>query len=220
MMSSGEQQPVSDSQVAVRLVAALDVCWRAIRRRHPEIPPAMLVVGAGFSARRRKLGHFAAERWRRAREDGAMPEVLIGGEGLERGAEPVFATLLHEAAHALADARDVQDTSRQGRYHNLRFKALAEELGLAVAQAPKIGWSATTLPVGTATLYREAITELEQALTVYRRAEPAADGGRRSNNNPAPATCGCPRRIRVASSVLEAGPIVCTICGESFRATS
>jgi hypothetical protein len=106
--------------VAARLVAALEACWRAIRRHHPEIPPAMLVVAAGFDARRHKLGHFAAERWRHARKDGALPEVLIGGEGLERGPEPVFATLLHEAAHALADAREIQDTSRQGRYHNLR----------------------------------------------------------------------------------------------------
>jgi hypothetical protein len=76
------------------------------------------------------------------------------GEGLERGPEPVFATLLHEAAHALADAREIQDTSRQGRYHNLRFRALAEELGLVVTPAPGIGWSATTLPAATAALYR------------------------------------------------------------------
>jgi len=60
-------------------VAALEACWRAIRHRHPEIPPAMLVVGAGFNARRRKLGHFAAERWRHARKEGALPEVLVGG---------------------------------------------------------------------------------------------------------------------------------------------
>ena len=128
----------------------------------------------------------------------------------------MFATLLHEAAHALADARDVQDTSRQGRYHNLRFRALAEELGLAVTQAPGIGWSATTLPAATAALYRKAIDELNQALTVFRRAEPTG-GGRRSNNNPEPATCACPRRIRVARSVLDAGPIVCALCGEPFR---
>lgn len=140
--------------MAARLVAALEACWRAIRRHHPEIPPAMLVVAAGFDARRHKLGHFAAERWWHARKDGALPEVLIGGEGLERGPEPVFATLLHEAAHALADAREIQDTSRQGRYHNLRFRALAEELGLVVTPAPGIGWSATTLPAATAALYR------------------------------------------------------------------
>ena len=30
----------------------------------------------------------------------------------------VLDTLLHEAAHALAAARGIKDTSRQGRYHN------------------------------------------------------------------------------------------------------
>jgi hypothetical protein len=29
----------------------------------------------------------------------------------------VLGTLLHEAAHGLAQARSIQDTSRQGRYH-------------------------------------------------------------------------------------------------------
>ncbi|MFD1534873.1 hypothetical protein [Pseudonocardia aurantiaca] len=34
----------------------------------------------------------------------------------------------HEkAAHALAHVRGIKDTSRQGRWHNARFKALAEE---------------------------------------------------------------------------------------------
>ena len=32
----------------------------------------------------------------------------------------MLATLLHEAAHALARVREIQDTSRQGRYHNQR----------------------------------------------------------------------------------------------------
>jgi hypothetical protein len=129
----------------------------------------MLVVGAGFDARQRKLGHFAADRWQHARNEGALPEVLIGGEGLERGPEPVFATLLHEAAHALAEARNVQDTSRQGRYHNQHFKAIAEELGLAVARAPGIGWSATTLPAATAALYRATIEHRHRGLPAVRR---------------------------------------------------
>ena len=59
-------------------------------------------------------------------------ELFVGGEGLSQGAESVRATLLHEAAHGLSDVRQIQDTSRQGRYHNTRYKALGEELGLVV----------------------------------------------------------------------------------------
>ena len=43
--------------------------------------------------------------------------MLVSGEGLQRGPTDVLGTLLHEAAHGLAQARSIQDTSRQGRYH-------------------------------------------------------------------------------------------------------
>jgi hypothetical protein len=172
--------------VAARLVAALEACWRAIRRHHPEIPPAMLVVAAGFDARRHKLGHFAAERWWHARKDGALPEVLIGGEGLERGPEPVFATLLHEAAHALADAREIQDTSRQGRYHNLRASGRSPRS--SGSSSPRRRASAGQPPRCRPPPRRsteEAIDELAQALTVFRRAEPTAAARRPVEQQPA-----------------------------------
>jgi hypothetical protein len=47
----------------------------------------------------------------------------------------VLDTELHEAAHGLAAARGIQDTSRQGRYRNARYRGLAEELGLAAGHA-------------------------------------------------------------------------------------
>lgn len=46
-------------------------------------------------------------------------------------------------AHALAHVRGIKDTSRQGRWHNTKFKALAEELGIEVSKDPRIGWSPT-----------------------------------------------------------------------------
>ena len=52
-------------------------------------------------------------------------------------ASEVLATLLHEAAHALAHARGSKDTSRQGRYHNTKFKNCAEEVGLTVEHDDK-----------------------------------------------------------------------------------
>jgi hypothetical protein len=45
-----------------------------------------------------------------------------------------------------------------------------------------------------------------------------ADGGRRSNNSGVACVCGCGRRIRVAPSVLELGPIACGVCGSEFEA--
>jgi hypothetical protein len=71
--------------------------------------------------------------------------VLVSGEGLHRGSVDVLGTLLHEAAHGLAHARKVSDTSRQSRYHNCRYATLAAELGLEVAHVQPVGWSATSV---------------------------------------------------------------------------
>ena len=139
----GGRAPGEPDAAASALVAALERVWATIVGVHPEVPAAVIVVAAGSGRRagELKLGHFAAGRW----EVGgcARPEVLVGGEGLRRGAVDVLGTLLHEAAHGLAAARGVQDCSRGGRYHNGRYRALAEELGLHVAQDGPRGWSAT-----------------------------------------------------------------------------
>jgi hypothetical protein len=109
----------------------------------------VLGQGSGHHGGGLVLGHFAAERWQPAGSDDVyVHELMIGGKGLRRGAPEVFATLLRGAAHALARVRGIQDTSRQGRYHNKRFKQLGEELGLVIARDPRIGSSLTTAPVG------------------------------------------------------------------------
>jgi hypothetical protein len=133
-----------------------------------------------------------------------------------RGPVDVLGTLLHEAAHAAAHVRGIKDTSRQGRWHNARFKALAEELGIEVAKDPAIGWSPTTLPEQTRQLYEATVVVLGQALRLYRSAEIA--GGETRKPGPPACVCSCGRRIRVAPSVLEAGPITCGVCGSDFEA--
>ncbi len=97
--------------------------------------------------------------------------MLVSGEGLQRGPVDVLGTLLHEAAHGLAYARKVSDTSRQGRYHNRRYATLARELGLDVAHLDPIGWSATRVPEPTAARYAEVLAELAEALVLWRRGE-------------------------------------------------
>jgi hypothetical protein len=206
------------SSIAPRLVAALDRVWAAIRARHPEVPEVVLTLGAGSIGAARgtlRLGHFAAGRWQRG--EGKLPEMFVAGEGLRRGAVDVLGTLLHEAAHGLADTRGIQDTSRQGRFHNARYRELAAELGLEVAKTDVIGWSDTNVPAGTAAAYRAELDELAAALVVYRHSEAQLGAGdRASNNNGVAARCACGRRIRVARTVLAAGPIVCGVCDTEF----
>lgn len=61
--------------------------------------------------------------------------------------------------------------SRQGRYHNARYKLLGEELGLVIKQHPQIGWSLTELAPGTSEEYADELEELAAALVAYRYAE-------------------------------------------------
>ncbi len=200
------------------MVGALESAWQAIRSRHPDVPDAVIVVGAGSAGRQSglKLGHFAALRW--CRDDVEIPEVFVAGEGLQREPTEVLGTLLHEAAHGIAEVRCVDDTSRGGRYHNRRYAALGRELGLHIAIDGPRGWSGTTVPPETATAYSEELANLGGSLEAYRRPEAAgvAAGGRASSNNPTACMCECPRRIRVAPAVLAEGPIVCSVCTAEF----
>ena len=204
--------------IAGPLIAAFEQAWAQIRRRHPEVPPAVLITGSGSDARRNmlRLGHFAASRWQTGAAGEGIDEIFVGGEGLERGAREVLATLLHEAVHALARVRQIQDTSRQGRYHNTRFKVLGEELGLKIDKHPVIGWSTTTLPDETAQRYAGTIEQLEHAITIYRRHEGGRGAETTHKPSPPPCVCDCGRRIRVAPAVLAIGPIVCGVCEQPF----
>lgn len=215
------------ASIAPRLVAALDRVWAAIRRRHPEVPEVVMTLGSGsIGARsgRITLGHFAANRWQRG--EGRLPEMFVAGEGLANGPRDVLATLLHEAAHGLADARGIQDTSRQGRYHNARYRDLATELGLEISKIDGIGWSGTKVPDGTAEAYQAELGELAGAIVAWRHTEGSAalgsgdgdDEGKQPNNNGYAARCECGRRIRVAPTVYVAGPITCGLCGADFHA--
>lgn len=227
MEATAPANPAASRLLGAPMVEALERAWAAIRARHPQVPAAVVVLASGTTGGgAARLGHFGALRWQHAGADpgtagaGDLSEVMVSGEGLARGPVDVLGTLLHEAAHALADARGVQDTSRQGRWHNRRYAELAGELGLEVAQAPGIGWSATAVPDATAAAYAEVVEQLRAALILYRRAEAGhgagGAGGRRSSNNPLSCLCACPRRIRVAPTVLEAGPIDCGVCGAEF----
>jgi hypothetical protein len=213
MHQAANHRPSPDGAASL-LVAALEHAWQTIRSRHPDVPEAVLVVASGSEGKLLNLGHFAPHRWQVNGAD--RHEVLVGGQGLQRGALEVLGTLLHEAAHGLAQARKVQDTSRGGRYHNRRYAQLAHELGLEVTSVQPIGWSATTVPEPTASAYAGQLKELAAALVLWRRQEHRIGAGSRSRNLIA-AVCGCGRRIRAAKATLADAPILCARCEEPFQ---
>ena len=229
------------------IVAALERAWAAIKDRHPDLPDVVIVMASGTVGMRPgvvRLGHFAVERWTVGHQSGGrLPEMFVAGEGLQRGAVEVLGTLLHEGAHGIAAVRGVKDTSRQGRWHNAKFKAIGEELGLVITKSMSlpIGWSDTAVPAATAAAYADVVADLQAAITMWRRAElditvtptgpktgdgsgtdgegDGEDAGPAKPKGSVSAICGCesPRRIRIALSVLELGPITCGQCGQRFQ---
>ncbi|MEA9986092.1 hypothetical protein [Subtercola sp. RTI3] len=206
---------MNTTTVSTPLVAAIETVWKSIQDRHEDVPAVVVTLGSGTAKQGMKLGHFAADRWMRG--DELVHELFVGGEGLQRGGVGVLGTLLHEAAHGAARAREIQDTSRQGRFHNAKFRAIGEEFGLNLEKDPSIGWSVTTVPADTERSYADEITTLDGGLVAYRLTEMSA-GGRKSNNNGVTALCGCGRKIRVSKTVYAAGPISCGLCGSDFEA--
>jgi hypothetical protein len=210
------------------IVAALERAWVALHRAHRDVPWVVLVVASGGEPRgdRLKLGHYAHGRWSvdgAPVKDGRAGEVLISGEGLQRGAADVFGTLVHEAAHGVAAARGVQDTSRGGRYHNKRFAAIAGELGLDVELDGTHGWCRTKLSESALRRWHAVVAELDAALRAHRAIETGAQKQKSARGRLLLAMCNCeqlgqtPRRIRIARAVFELGGIECCLCGGSFE---
>jgi len=204
-----------DAFTTVQLVAALEAAWNAVRSSHPDVPEAVIIIGSGTSTKQAKWGHYGSLRWQHG--ESRLSEVLISGEGLKRPPKEVLTTLLHEAAHGLADARGVKDTSRQGRWHNQKFAKLADELGLDAHKDDRIGWSVCTLRAATEQRYSGELEGLKAALSAYRHPEIHVEAGRTSSNNALACLCTCPRRIRVARAVLDEGGITCEVCGDTFE---
>lgn len=218
---------------SAELVRAVAQVWAAIRANHADVPDVVITVGAGAETRGLKLGHFAAGAWQH--EESEVSELFIGGEGLARGPEEVLATLLHEAAHGIAHTREIKDTSRQGRWHNTKFRDIAEALGLTVTKDSRIGWSVSALAEGTADTYADEVARLAGVLTAHRRTrwttitlgggKNGGQGGtegddteedKPKSNNGISAVCGCDRKVRVSHSTYDAGPIICGLCGTAF----
>ena len=230
------------------IVGALEQIWRSLQARISDLPAAAFIIGKGSRAGMLVRGSYEAERWlprgRAVQDVGAIPyhEVFLAGERLADGPTGVLSTVLHEAAHALARVRGIKETSNVGRYHNLKFKDLAEELGLEVLARDKVlGWSNTHLPRETAERMAEELAVLNDAIHGYRlrdrdklvrahmlsvsgvetralteeEAEPRVVSPKRTRER---YVCACspPRVLYMAPGVWRRGGVVCEVCGERF----
>ena len=85
-------------------------------------------------------GHCSRARvWQRKDEE--TYEMNIAAETLSAPIEEIIDTLLHEMVHLYCRENNIKETSRGGKYHNGRFKALAEKVGLICVKEGQYGWN-------------------------------------------------------------------------------
>ncbi|RSM93787.1 hypothetical protein DMB42_52030 [Nonomuraea sp. WAC 01424] len=205
-----------------------------------------MITGTARQVGGDRWGHHWPERWTVVEEGqaahGRAGELFIAGELLALGAPRVLQTLLHEAAHSLAYARGIKDTSRSGnRYHNGKFAELAEEMGLCRPAKPSKahGFSACEITEATIAEYEITLKELTAAQVAYLTDlhetggttgggddEEEGEGGKKGGKGKGRAgkrfavECQCTpaRRLQVSPKTLEDGPVICGRCGEQFAA--
>ncbi len=217
--------PLTDAPVSsVALTTALTQIWQRAQVLNPGLPDVMLLLSNGSSnGRLSYYGSFEPGRWTGAA--GTLPELVIAGEGLRRGALPVLGTVLHEAAHALAFARNVGETSRNGTYHNGKFKSLAEEVGLLVGRDEHTGWSVTRPDPQLQVHYASEIAQLNPLLqvkrvvphcTVIQATRSTVPMRRRPPRPQLKCQCDPPRWITLGSAAALDG-ICCAVCCYEFK---
>lgn len=238
MTTAAEQAPAATSDSApadqghgAQIITALESAWEAIRARHGQIRPVVMITGTKRQLGGSRLGHYGANRWVAADEpSGRAAELFIAGELIKRGGRLVMETLLHEAGHALAHARGVRDMSND-RYHSGEFAAVAQELGLQLPEAidRRHGWSFCTLPDATADRCADAIAELDAAGLPYLEgpitapgdvpgpaALPTAPGQRAGRRFAVACQCATPRVLQLSPKAWEGGGIMCVVCWQPF----
>lgn len=193
------------------IVTALEGAHSIIREK-TGAPRATILVTRKTG---RTMGHFTPWHAWKAGDD-SFQEIMISANYFERGARAVLGTLLHETAHSIDTQAGIKGVSGDG-YHNQKFKATAEALGLTITQAKGIGWSVTEVSDECAERWSDALALIESALSLMAESEQGGKSAGR-NKNLKLAKCACGEKIRLSAKTLEKCAPICQNCGVEFTA--
>lgn len=213
------------------IIMELETAWQAIREDCRELPyPVITISRRRHKSEKTMRGQHCSKVWRVG--DDLRAEITIFGERLADGPEAVFQTLLHEAAHSLAEVREIKDTSNKGRFHNKKFVALAEELGLegpAESAGTAMGWSDCTITPETIGKYCGVLNALREAIDMYVSPMPEEEPEPKKPTQKA--ACECPSEkddgedfntitwAKWMQKKLDAygiPPLLCGVCRQAF----
>jgi uncharacterized protein YciU (UPF0263 family) len=134
------------------------------------VKKAKVFITIQSSNKKNNLGHFWADRWdadpSKEKDKEIYHEININAEQMNRPANDIFSTLLHELAHLHNSVLGIEDCN-SAQYHNKEFKKTAEKYGLIVDKFPGRGWALTSLSDdGLAAI--EAFNPNREALSICR----------------------------------------------------
>lgn len=210
---------MSQGQITARTIRRI---WDLLREREPQLPTVIVSVVPA-------IGRTSA--WLRFTPSLGETHVLQAlPDALARHPREVVCQVAHEAAHALAHVLGVADTSKRGRYHNSRFRALAEHMGLEWrgGNPPHdVGYADMRLPTEIGE-WAACVAEAAVGRSEWESASPERNTGTRntgtgrtphSRNRRPKAVCRCvpERPLWLSRTVLNAQTVACTQCGELYR---
>lgn len=196
--------------------------WRVVNEvRHAgKLPDPLLVVASNSRLKdQNRLGWCTIDKvWTQAKTQADVKEapgafeVGLAAEHLHRPVDGILATWLHEFAHYGNWANGIHDANPNTQYHNGKFKAEAERLGLVVEKTEGRGWAHTTLGPGARELIAKA--NLDESVFAWCRLNGAAGAGRAKQPTKMKLwMCACGTKIRAAKEL----HIRCEECGELFK---
>jgi hypothetical protein len=128
-----------------------------------ELPePAITIQNRG---KRNALGWCSINPiWVDNEDKGQKHEINICAENANISVIQIAEIMLHEMAHYYGDLHEIKTTSRNGNFHNKKYKELAEKFGLLVTKTKKYGYSETKLGENTLNLINQANFDQEAFL--------------------------------------------------------
>ncbi len=144
-------------------------------------------------------------------KDNQKYELNMGAGTIGRPIEETVSTMLHEMVHIYNIMHGIQDCSRNNTYHNKKFKAKAEEVGLVIDHDPRIGWSITS-PSDALILYI-AEKGWEDILINREEGYRIPIGGKKGKDT------GNPEGEEPKKKPSSTRKYICPCCGNSVRAT-
>lgn len=196
---------------------ALDVALSAIKRHNPNVPSALAVI---IAEKKGAHGTFTPDSWQDnagEHSGSARHEIKLNPVSFSLGAEQVLTTLIHECGHALAHATGIKDTSRQGRFHNTKFREIATKMGLVTEEDSSIGTRTPDMMDSTKALYAKEIAIIADALTTFRK--PTSKAKAKKTTVRVGCSCGNPVTVPIKwfEEVMSV-TLPCDICGEYYEA--